>query len=123
MLAALAVRLEFKRAFHQATNGVGEETCETVEAVKRLAVALGQGRFVIPRIDLTMATVGKIQITDLALGAKCGRLGDKVLVPARPSCCNKLHKPSEPTPMPHRCNIARRLTPPNPSMFVKSFIA
>ena len=70
MLAALAVRLEFKRAFHQATNGVGEETCETVEAVKRLAVALGQGRFVIPRIDLTMATVGKNPDYRLGLGRK-----------------------------------------------------
>ena len=70
MFAALAVRFELERAFHQATDGVGEKAGKTVEAVKRLAVALGQGRFVIPRIDLTMATVGKNSDYRLSLGRK-----------------------------------------------------
>ena len=70
MFAALAVRFELERAFHQATDGVGEKAGKTVEAVKRLAIALGQGRLVIPSIDLTMATVGKNPDYRLGLGRK-----------------------------------------------------
>ena len=106
VFAALAVRPELERAFHQATDGVGEEPSETVEAVERLAVALGQGRFVIPRIDLTMATVGKNPDYRLGLGRKMRPLGRQRARPSQALLLQQTPKPkrthTHAAPLQHR---------------------
>ena len=59
MLAALPVRFEFKRAFHQPTHRVGKEAGKPIEPLQRLPVTLGQLRFVIPRIHMARSAVNE----------------------------------------------------------------
>ena len=59
MFSTLAMLLELKRTFHQASDRVCKKTGEPIETIERLTVSLGQGRFVIPSIHLTGTSVRK----------------------------------------------------------------
>ena len=57
--AALPLLRKCERRFHQRADGVGEKSRLRVEARERLAVALREFGFVVPRIDLARAAVGE----------------------------------------------------------------
>ena len=59
---------EFKRALHQPTHRICEETSEPVKAFQRLPVALLQLRLVIPSIHMARAAVDEEPNDRLRLG-------------------------------------------------------
>ena len=59
MFAALSILLKFKWAFHEPTHCVGKESGKFIKPFEFLPIALGQLRFIIPRIDLTGATINE----------------------------------------------------------------